>query len=110
MTKEELFAALKQLIDKLEDYKKTSIVTFKDVEEKQLLRTVYTEIYRGVQVDISCTKCVLNYLNIMLAYYEREYPKHVASLPVTPLSEITGPETSEPAEILTKEKRGRKKK
>lgn len=68
------FDRIKQLINKLETYRKTSTITFKDMDEKLTLKDVYQTIYPSVQVDMSCPTCVTHYLLMLESFYQREYP------------------------------------
>jgi hypothetical protein len=71
MTKETIFENIRQLMPVLRDYQtKGSAIINPDL--KLILRDTYQAIH-PVQVDLSCSTCVLYYLNVLVTWYEREY-------------------------------------
>lgn len=100
MTEKEKFDLVKMFTDKLIEQRKTGTLRFKDGDEKVLLKTVYQSIYGMVQVELACSNCVHHYLCMMEAWYEREYPKYLKTLPVEiPAVEI---------KVVSKPKRNKK--
>ena len=79
MEKEKLFSKAETLLERLATYRKTGTVKFKNMDEKMTLKEVYQEIFPQFYLDLSCSGCVLAYLNNLLAWYERERPKFDAS-------------------------------
>lgn len=43
------------------------------IEERIILKEVYSDIFK-VTPNIGCESCILHYLNMLLSYYEREFP------------------------------------
>ena len=80
MDKKELFDKAALLLEKLNNYRKTSVLVFNDMDEKLMLKDVYNSIYPSVNVQLGCTACVLQYLNMLQAWYEREFPLYVQSI------------------------------
>ncbi len=80
MERRELFQLIEPLIEKLKEHQQTGTIIFKDMDQKLSIKTVYREIYPGVNVELSCSSCVLHCLNMILSFYEREYPKYQRSI------------------------------
>ena len=111
MEKSELFRMIEPLLEKLKDHQRTGTIIFKDIDQKLSIKTVYREIHPGVNVELSCDSCVLHTLNLLLAWYEREYPKYQRSIQ-QPLKAESAPieavSVEEPAPVITKRKRKKK--
>ena len=90
MDKKELFDNIAFLLDKLKGYRQTQTLSFANHDEKLILQDVYKQIYPYLHVDLSCSGCVLSYLNNLEAWYEREYPKYAAE------RQISDPQADEP--------------
>lgn len=67
---------IEQLIPILKEFQTKGTANI-SIDEKLLLKKTYNNIHPHVQVDISCTTCILHYLNQLLAFYEREKPKQI---------------------------------
>lgn len=78
MEKEKLFKDMKIFLDKLKEYRKTSILSFKNMDEKFLLKEVFNEVHPRVRVNLGCDSCIISYLNLLQVWYEREYPIYAA--------------------------------
>ena len=74
MNQEQLFDNIEQLLDVLATYQRTGHVKV-TVEQQILIRDSYRVIYPDVTVQLGCSSCILQYLNMLVAFYEREYPK-----------------------------------
>jgi hypothetical protein len=108
--KKELFQLIEPLIERLKEHQRTGSTRFKDMDEKLTLRTVYKEIYPGVEVSLACDSCVLHCLNMLLSYYEREYPKYLKTIP-QPLKEVIPAVEAVPEKApLPQSKKGKRKK
>lgn len=68
MTQTQIFENIQQLVPALK-------TEFLARDKHDMLRDTYNHILPGTQMDLTCPTCVKHYLNILLSYYEREYPK-----------------------------------
>lgn len=102
-----LFEKIESLLEVLEQYKKDQTLNFQTTERLHSLNEVFRVIYNrpNLQLDLTCPSCVRDYLNQLIPYYEREYPKYLKSIePVAIKSEETKvEEVTEP--IVGKKKR-----
>lgn len=62
--------------------------TFNDIEQRRLVGKLIKELVPSVQVDLACDGCIMNYLNHLLAFYEREYPKHIKTQQVKEIEAV----------------------
>ena len=84
MTKEELFQKIEVLLEVLKEYNKTRVIDLKTTDNVQMLKDVFTAVMqRNVPMDLTCPSCVSTYLNIIQAYYDREYPSYFKTLKVS---------------------------
>jgi len=74
MKQEIIFENIEQLMPILDQFKKKGTATI-TINEKIMLRQTFQAIHQGTFVDITCSTCIVNYLTILRAYYEREKPK-----------------------------------
>ena len=95
MELKERFEKAAMLIERLQSGK------FKDLDEKMTLKEVYRDIHSNAQVDLACSTCVKFYLEMIEAYYMREYPKYLKSL--EPVEEVET-ETVEVKKVSRKKK------
>ncbi len=72
---QEFFDQAQDLLTVLEEVQATGRASL-TAEQQHTMRRVYSQISPGVQLDLSCSTCILHYLNMLLAWFEREYPKH----------------------------------
>ena len=70
------FEKIESLLKILEESKVTGNLNFKEMDTKLELKEVYQSIYGSVAVDLSCATCVNFYLNMLQAWYEREFPRY----------------------------------
>lgn len=97
MTEEIKFDNLKQLNDVLKIYKENGTAHI-SIEKKIILRDVYRNIYGlGIQVDLSCSNCVVMYLTFLHSYFEREWPIYLAKLEAEKIVEQVNPAVAKTA-------------
>jgi hypothetical protein len=89
MNQKEVFEKIEFLLQFLKESWQTGYINFKEPENKVVLKDVYRHIFPNAHVDLACGTCVKNYLNIMLSYYEREFPKYQESQADQPVVEAT---------------------
>jgi hypothetical protein len=80
MSEKEKFEKIKSYIDLLVEGRKTGKIRFKDVTQKDEMGKIYQSIYH-VNPVMSCDNCVRFYLDQLEAYYQREHPKYLKTLP-----------------------------
>lgn len=79
MNNKQLFEKISTLLVRLKDYRTTGKLKFESMEEKTSIRDIFRKIAPGVFIDLGCGMCVVNLLHQLLSYYEREYPKWIAT-------------------------------
>jgi len=99
MNNEQLYQHLQILAERLAEHRKTGVLTFKDLDEKAMLKTTYQSIYGNIQMDLNCPSCILHYMNNLIAWYDRNRPKE------QPIEQVIKQETTQegpqdpPAEV-----------
>lgn len=79
MTDKEKFEGIQYLTGLLNQYNQKGNLKF-TVEDGQLLKSIYSPIFQVYNLSLSCSSCILHYLNSLLSYYEREYPLYQKSI------------------------------
>ncbi len=111
MNVDERFQKAAVLLSKLDEHKITGTIHFTDMAEKMTLKEVYQSIHGGIQMDLSCPSCVFHYLNMLQAWFQREWPKHLKTTVVevsNVVEEITPVEKIITTEPIKKVKRNKK--
>jgi hypothetical protein len=71
----QLFTDIEKLLPRLEELQKSGTVDFTNApEDVPLIGEVIKKLIQGIQPSLSCSTCIIHYLNTMLSFYEREYP------------------------------------
>lgn len=79
MTVEERFEKAAVFLEILAENKKTGELNFKDSDGKLSFQNVYQSIYGRVEINFNCATCVRFCLEQLDAWYQREWPKHLAT-------------------------------
>lgn len=88
MEKIDQLTAIERLIPHLNRYRSSGGKLKMEIEDLQLLKRVYADIYR-VNPNVGCPTCIIQYLNNLHDYYTREKTVYDQAHPVI--------ETTEPA-------------
>lgn len=118
--KQETFASVEQKEKYIDDMENL----FKDINhlmpawnrkkvlesEKPILRRVYNQLQPGVSMDLQCGGCVKYYMEFIMDYYNREWPKYQARLQAYNTSiEEPGLEVEEDKKVLRPKRKRIKK-
>lgn len=74
MTQEEILNNIERFITILQEYNANGKAVI-SLDDKLLLKSTYQAVHPDVHPDVSCNACCLTYMNMLVAYYEREKPK-----------------------------------
>lgn len=73
MTTEERLRIIESLIPYLQTYYAAETVKM-DYDVRQELKRVYGDIYNVYNLDVSCSTCVVHYLNMLHSWYDTNKP------------------------------------
>lgn len=74
MYPERIFKEIETLLPKVEQYNKTKSV-YLSLDEKLLIQKLYKELLPMSNPSLACDSCVIHYMNTLLSFHEREFPK-----------------------------------
>lgn len=115
MTQEQTFQNIDSLMVILSKQQKTGKAKI-NADEKKVLKKTYQQLMPGAEMDLDCPSCILHYLTILQAYYQREKPKYDRRLAESnnePDGTVTGviePIVQTDIAVKPKNKAGRKSK